>query len=352
MSALLPMLDVAALAAEGAQLLLDECGRPVEAGAFVDLDEADALGDDLLRRAVEAAGRTQRVLVGIASAPPQARLAPLLESLTCSVLPEGRGPAPRTCVTTDDRDAALAAVSATVTSSPQAATVLVALLRLTASLPVPDGVVAESLAYSMLLTGEEFGSWRRARPVRRVPEALEPAVLCARDGAALSVVLNRPARRNAYGREMRDGLVEALEIAVVDPGVERVVLRGAGRAFCSGGDLDEFGSTRDVIVAHNVRLERNAGLLLHRLRERVVVEVHGACVGAGVELPSFASRVVAADDAWFQLPELQMGLVPGAGGTVSVSGRIGRWRTAWLALTGRPVEVATALAWGLVDARA
>lgn len=352
MSALLPLLDVSSLAAEGEQLLLDEHGRPVEAGAFVDLDRADALGDDLLRRAVEAAGRTQRVLIGIASAPPQPRLAPLLDALTCSVLPQGSGPVPRTCVATDDRDAVLAAVSATVSSSPQASTVLVVLLRLTAGLSAPEGVVAESLAYSMLLAGEEFGTWRRGRPVRPVPEALEAPVLYEREGAVLSVVLNRPGRRNAYGRAMRDGLVEALEVAVADPGVERVVLRGAGPSFCSGGDLDEFGSTPDVVAAHNVRLARSAGLLLHRVRERVVVQVHGACVGAGVELPSFASRVVAADDAWFQLPELQMGLVPGAGGTVSVSGRIGRWRTAWLALTGQPVDVETGLEWGLVDARA
>ena len=77
--------------------------------------------------------------------------------------------------------------------------------------------------------------------------------------------------------------------------------------------------------------------------------VHGACVGAGIELPAFAGRVVASRDAWFALPEVAMGLVPGAGGTVSLPRRIGAQRTAWLALTGRRIDAETALAWGLVD---
>ena len=77
--------------------------------------------------------------------------------------------------------------------------------------------------------------------------------------------------------------------------------------------------------------------------------VHGGCVGAGVELPAFAGRVVADPAATFWLPELGMGLVPGAGGTVSIPRRIGRQRAALLAVTGRRIDAATALAWGLVD---
>jgi enoyl-CoA hydratase/carnithine racemase len=78
-------------------------------------------------------------------------------------------------------------------------------------------------------------------------------------------------------------------------------------------------------------------------------ELQGACVGAGVELPAFAAQVSASEDAFFQLPELAMGLVPGAGGTVSLPRRIGRQRTAWLALSGQRLDAETALAWGLVD---
>ena len=77
--------------------------------------------------------------------------------------------------------------------------------------------------------------------------------------------------------------------------------------------------------------------------------MHGACVGAGTELPAFAAHVLARPDATFQLPEVPMGLIPGAGGTVSLPRRIGRQRTAYLAITGSAIDAATALAWHLVD---
>ena len=66
-------------------------------------------------------------------------------------------------------------------------------------------------------------------------------------------------------------------------------------------------------------------------------------------MPAFARQVVAAEDAFFQLPEVAMGLVPGAGGTVSIPRRIGRQRTAYLALSGLRVDAATAHRWGLID---
>ena len=78
--------------------------------------------------------------------------------------------------------------------------------------------------------------------------------------------------------------------------------------------------------------------------------LHGACIGAGIELAAFAGRVEARDGTVIRLPELAMGLVPGAGGTVSLPRRIGRWRTTYLVLSGVPLDPSTALAWGLVDA--
>ena len=99
-----------------------------------------------------------------------------------------------------------------------------------------------------------------------------------------------------------------------------------------------------------MRTTRNAGIHLAGLADRVVAHVHGPCVGAGVELPAFAGRVVARSDTTFLLPEVAMGLVPGAGGTASIPRRVGRHRTAYLALSGRPIDATTALEWGLVDA--
>jgi enoyl-CoA hydratase len=77
--------------------------------------------------------------------------------------------------------------------------------------------------------------------------------------------------------------------------------------------------------------------------------VQGACVGAGLELAAFAQTLTASRKAWFQLPELAMGLIPGAGGCVSVSRRIGRERTALMVLSGQRMGAEVALRWGLVD---
>jgi len=81
----------------------------------------------------------------------------------------------------------------------------------------------------------------------------------------------------------------------------------------------------------------------------VTAYVHGACVGAGIELAAFAGRVVATPDTRCRLPEVSLGLVPGAGGTVSIPRRIGRQRTAWLGLGGAELEATRAAQWGLVD---
>ena len=148
---------------------------------------------------------------------------------------------------------------------------------------------------------------------------------------------------------MRDELVEALTLAAATTDVARVELRGEGKAFCAGGDLDEFGSRSDPATAHVVRLERSIGRTLSRLEKSTVTYLHGACMGSGIELAAFTDWVVAATDTQIALPEIGLGLVPGAGGTVSLTHRIGRLRTAWLAFSGQTIDATTALDWGLVD---
>jgi hypothetical protein len=216
---------------------------------------------------------------------------------------------------------------------------------------IESGLVQESLVYSTLQAGPEFAAWRARRGAPRLrPPPKGPAVIATREGDRLRIALARPEKRNAFSSEMRDGLVEALRVAACDATIREVVLEGQGPAFCSGGDLDEFGTLPDPATAHLVRTTRSAARLLAATATRVHARVHGACVGAGVELPAFAGRVTARADASFWLPELSLGLVPGAGGTVSLPRRIGRQRTAWLALSGQAIDARTALAWGLVDA--
>ncbi len=244
----------------------------------------------------------------------------------------------------------LEAVARAVRHAPLASLALVQLLRQGERLDVHQGLVAESWAYSTLQSGPEFARWRESHaPTSKPLTTPGPAVVSRREHERLRVTLNRPDKHNAFSAEMRDGLVEALQVAVVDPSIRQVVIEGAGRSFCSGGDLDEFGTFPDPATAHAVRSTRNASRAIAACAERVQVHVHGTCLGAGVELPAFAARVVAHTDTSFALPEVSMGLVPGAGGSVSLPRRIGRQRTAWLALSGQQLDAARARDWGLVD---
>ena len=241
-------------------------------------------------------------------------------------------------------------VIAAIERNPIASMTLVRLLRHNARADVPDRLFAESLTYSTLQHGAEFQAWlagRRRRPQAPTPEA--PLVLLSRLDNEVRLTLNRPHKRNAYSAELRDALCEALHLVADDPEIEHAILSGAGACFSAGGDLDEFGEATDAGRAHASRMTRSAALLMHALRDRVEARLHGACIGAGIELPAFAGHVKARADAFFVLPEVSMGLVPGAGGTASILPRIGRRRLAYMALTGARIDATTALDWGLVD---
>jgi enoyl-CoA hydratase/carnithine racemase len=98
-----------------------------------------------------------------------------------------------------------------------------------------------------------------------------------------------------------------------------------------------------------IRLGRSPARLLASVSGRVTANLHGACIGAGIELGAFCARVTTTSDLAVRLPEVAMGLIPGAGGTVSIPRRIGRHRCAWLGLSGAVIDADMALRWGLVD---
>jgi len=219
--------------------------------------------------------------------------------------------------------------------------------------PTLAGVITESLAYSTLQAGPEFARWLDERGPARMPDIADP-VQAQREGDTLRINFNRPQRHNAFSTDARAALLEALAVALLDPSVTGIVLSGNGPSFCSGGDLAEFGTFADPASAHLARTRHSPALALDALTARLGracrAEVHGAVMGSGLEMAAFCGWVAAHDDSVFGLPELGLGLIPGAGGTVSVTRRIGRWRTAYLVLFGHTIDAGTALAWGLVDA--
>lgn len=255
----------------------------------------------------------------------------------------------------DSIDAALSAVCETTAASPVAAAVCDDVLR--ANVPgtgTRQGLTTESLGYSTLQAGSEFAEWLAGQGPR-VRHEQSDAVALDRTGDTLTVTFNRPDRHNAFSNALRAGLIDGLHAALADPTITDVVLTGRGRSFCSGGDLSEFGLFADPAVAHLARTRYSPALLLDAVRERLGhrlhAVVHGAVLGSGLEMAAYCGRISAHPDTVFGLPELRRGLIPGAGGTVSVPRRIGRARTAYLAMSGATIDAATALDWRLVDER-
>lgn len=313
-----------------------------EAAVVIDLDDVDECPASVVAAASSAMDRHPGVVVGVARQPLSQTARLLAQHCTTTVASVDVA---AVGVTVDDVEAAVERLAQVATSLP--ARILGQLLRMTSSLPRHDALVAESLAYSTLLGGRDFRAWRDATPVRdRTPS--RGAIRVDRDGDLVKVVLSRPQRRNALDATARRDLVEALDVVANDPRT-RLELSGEGPCFCSGGDLDEFGIATDLAAAHALRIEHGPAPRLAMVADRTTASVHGPCVGAGVELAAFATEVVARRGTSFRLPELAMGLIPGAGGTVSLPRRIGRWRAAWLMLTGDVLELDRAVAWGLVD---
>ena len=246
-------------------------------------------------------------------------------------------------------EALLANVGAAIDRNPTAAIALAQLLRVSAGLGIGEALIAESFVYSTLQAGPEFARWTSGRVARRAHEREAQPVRTVRQDGILKVTLSRPSVRNALNADMRDALVDAFRIACGDVTVTAIQLDAAGPDFCSGGDLDEFGLGADPVSNHFVRMTRSPARWLWQCGTKAHAHVHGACVGAGIELTAFCADVSADTGASFRLPEVGMGLIPGAGGSASIPSRIGRERMAWMAITGDTIDAATALGWGLID---
>lgn len=250
-----------------------------------------------------------------------------------------------------DDDRGLGTLLDNIAQAPVAAMTLVQVLRATEGMPAAKALTVESLAYATLQSGAEFRRWSETHPPepQRIPADDGPPLCIERRNGTLGIRLSRPSSRNAMTIEMRDALVEAFELASMDDSITSIEVSGLGACFSTGGALEEFGTAADPASAHAVRSLRLPAATLLRSNASTRFHVHGACIGSGIELPAFAEHLSASPGSFFQLPEIRFGLIPGAGGCVSIPRRIGRQRTAYLALSARRINAATALEWGLVD---
>ena len=162
------------------------------------------------------------------------------------------------------------------------------------------------------------------------------------------IVLNRPARLNAFNAEMHAALRLALEAAAGDEGCRAVLLTGEGRGFCAGQDLSDLESGDPNLGGALEQFYNPLVRLLRSLPKPVVCAVNGVAAGAGANIALACDIVVAARSARFIQAFARIGLVPDAGGTWFLPRLVGEARARGLALLAEPLTGEPAAEWGLI----
>jgi enoyl-CoA hydratase/carnithine racemase len=178
----------------------------------------------------------------------------------------------------------------------------------------------------------------------------EPVLCSVEDGVAV-VTLNNPPL-NLVTLAMTRRLNETVTRLAGDPQVRALVLTGAGqKAFCAGSDIKEFPAmmAAGAVVPKKLALENETWSLVDDFPKPTIAAISGLAFGGGLELAVCCDIIVAEEGARVALPEIALGVFPGAGGTIRVTRRIGEGRAKEMMFFGDPLPVETALAWGLVN---
>ena len=175
---------------------------------------------------------------------------------------------------------------------------------------------------------------------------MEDWLIVERNGAVLVVRLNRPQRRNALATPLLQLVADRIAAAEEDPAIRAVVIAGSDTLFAAGADLDELAASGSDDPVEGPRYQ--AWATIRGCSKPLVAAVEGWCLGAGIELMLCADIVVAGEGARFGQPETGLGIIPGAGGTATLTRLVGRALAMRMVLTGEPIDAARALAAGLV----
>lgn len=175
-------------------------------------------------------------------------------------------------------------------------------------------------------------------------------LLYQKDGPIARVTLNRPERLNALDLQMRDDLSEVLPAVWADDEVRVVVFKGAGeKAFSVGADLNDFGTAPSIMASRHARWARDNWSLFIHSPKPLIAAIHGFALGVGCELALLCDLRIASEDAVLALPEVELGMIPGAGGSQTVSRVVKRGAGTELLLWGSRLSAAEALRIGLVQ---
>lgn len=174
-------------------------------------------------------------------------------------------------------------------------------------------------------------------------------IAVADDGAIRTVTVQRPDKLNALNAATLQALTEAFSAAAADPDVRVVVLTGAGpKAFVAGADIAEM-NTLSAVQGRDFSLGQALMRQIERMPKPVIARVNGFALGGGLELAMACHLRIAADTAKVGQPEINLGLIPGFGGSQRLLRLCGRAATLELCLLGAPINAARALELGIVN---
>ena len=169
-----------------------------------------------------------------------------------------------------------------------------------------------------------------------------------KDGGIARIFLNRPQKVNALDSAMLAALATLIEGLQEEKSLRVVVLAGRGKAFCGGADVRELASLDQASApAFVAKVHRVCGAI-RALPVPVVARLHGAVIGAGLEIAAACDLRIAAQGTRFAMPEVRLG-IPSVVEAALLPRLIGSGRAAWLVLTGEPIDAERACAWGLVE---
>lgn len=173
----------------------------------------------------------------------------------------------------------------------------------------------------------------------------ESPVLRRREGHTLVLRIDRPAARNSLSGLVLDLLGVALDEAQRDAEVRVVVITGCEKVFCAGADITAFDRLRAQPLLDDT--DRRFWTLLEEFPKPIIAAVEGIAYGGGLELALACDTVIAGKSARFAVPEVKLGVIPGAGGTQRLIRAVGKARAMAMLLSGDPIDAATALATGV-----
>jgi len=183
------------------------------------------------------------------------------------------------------------------------------------------------------------------------PEPSSANVLVEKNGVVATLTLNRPKQLNALNAPLLAELSQALREMDDDPAIRAIVITGAGeKAFAAGADIGELNALPNAAAgAEKARLGQKVTLEIERLSKPVIMAINGFALGGGCELAMAGDIRIASDNAKFGQPEVNLGLIPGYGGSQRTTRLVGKGMAMFLCLSGDLIDANLALQIGLVE---